>query len=259
MKPWKKIRSDQDFDFFYELILKKTSTISITVKPELSRKRSKINNPLLQYFGDCREASNSANLYHQSSCQHFRMIYFEAIHSIVSAIKIDSSSLVLIYSQTSLQLLLESINGKNYQQELDNFLKIFGDDIDLSALRSGLLIINTICKDWNLAHFDDVLSIRKVLSTNERLVMKNFIVIVKIMLVYGAITAVPEKSFSMTRRIKTWLLSTMTQRRYNALAILNSNKCPVDKLPLVKVASDFANSLLNRRNNFGAFTEEDLN
>lgn len=78
--------------------------------------------------------------------------------------------------------------------------------------------------------------------------MKNFIAIVKIMLVYGATTTVPEKSFSMTRRIKTWLLSTMAQRRYNALAILNLNKRLVDKLPLVKVASDFVNSLLNRRN-----------
>ena len=58
------------------------------------------------------------------------------------------------------------------------------------------------------------------------------------MLVNGATTATPKKSFSVTRGIKTWLHSTMTQRRFNALAILNSYKSLVDELPLVKVASD---------------------
>ena len=50
----------------------------------------------------------------------------------------------------------------------------------------------------------------------------------------------------------------MTQGRFNALAILNSNQSLVAKLMLVKVASDFVNSHPNRSNDFGAFTEMDL-
>ena len=64
------------------------------------------------------------------------------------------------------QLLLKSINGEDYQQELDNFLKFFVDDIDPFALSSELSIISSICKDGNPAHFD-VLSILKALSTND--------------------------------------------------------------------------------------------
>ena len=60
-----KMRSDRDFDLFYKLISKKASAISGIVKPELPRKQSKPNFYLFQFFGACREASNSA--YHPSS------------------------------------------------------------------------------------------------------------------------------------------------------------------------------------------------
>ena len=53
-----------------------------------------------------------------------------------------------------------------------------------------------ICKDGNPAHFDDVLSILKALSTQE-------ITIVEIMLVNDATTATPERSFSTVRKMKT--------------------------------------------------------
>ena len=76
---------------------------------------------------------------------------------------------------------------EDYQQESDNFLKIFGDDIDPSVLPSELSIISTICKDGNPAHFD-VLSILKAPSTNKRLLMKKIITILKIMLFNGAVT-----------------------------------------------------------------------
>ena len=40
----------------------------------------------------------------------------------------------------------------------------------------------------------------------------------------------------------------MAQRKFNVLAILNSSKSLADKLPLVKVGSNFINSCPNRRN-----------
>ena len=89
-------------------------------------------------------------------------------------------------------MLVKSINGEHYQQELGNFLKIVGDDTHPSALPPELLIISTTRGDENPVHFDVALSILKALSTNERLLMKNIITIVKIMLVNGATTATLE-------------------------------------------------------------------
>ena len=80
----------------------------------------------------------------------------------------------------------------------------------------------------------------------------------KVVLVNDATTSTPERSFSMARKIKTWLRSTMTQRRFNSLSILNSSKPLVDKPPLVKVAKEFVEKRPSRRNEFGVFTEGDL-
>ena len=56
--------------------------------------------------------------------------------------------------------------------------------------------------------------------------------------------------FLWSEKSKLGCISTMAQRRFNALAILNSNKRLVDKLPLVKVASDFVDNCPNRRDDF---------
>lgn len=174
------ISSDRDFDLFYELISKKAPAISDTGEPGLPKKWNKPNYFLLQDFGDRREASNSDNAYHPSSVhQHFKVISFKAIDSITSTIKDPFEKRSFNLCSNVEQLLLKPINGEDYQQELHNFLKIVRDDIDLSPIPTELSMISTICKEGNPAHVDDVLSILKAFSRNERLVMKNVITIVK--------------------------------------------------------------------------------
>ena len=53
------------------------------------------------------------------------------------------------------------------------------------------------------------------------------------MLANGTTTGTHERSFSIARRIKTWLRLTMTKRTINTLAILNSNRSLTDKLPIL--------------------------
>ena len=79
-----------------------------------------------------------------------------------------------------------------------------------------------------------------------------------IVLTSGATSATPERSFSMQRRIKTWLRSTMDQKRHNSLSVLNAHTDVVDKLSLVEVAERFTAAQDERRNDFGTFTESDL-
>ena len=62
-----------------------------------------------------------------------------------------------------------------------------------------------------------------------------------------------ERSFSMARRMETWLRSTITHKRFNSLAILNTYKEILDELSLVEVRNDFVDGRLNRRNEFGVF------
>ena len=75
----------------------------------------------------------------------------------------------------------------------------------------------------------------------------------------GSTFATAQRSFSMAQKIKTWLRSTMTHKRFDSLAVLNTHKEILDELSLVEVGNDFVDGRPNRRNEFGVFLETDLN
>ena len=50
----------------------------------------------------------------------------------------------------------------------------------------------------------------------------------------------------------------MSQKRFNALAILSSHKEVTDKMSIIDVANEFVDAKPNRKSIFGKFVEEDL-
>ena len=67
------------------------------------------------------------------------------------------------------------------------------------------------------------------------------------LLVCLATTANAERSFSQLRRIKTYLRSTMNQRRLNALLILSTYHEEHDSLNIYELANDFVMKNETRR------------
>ena len=51
----------------------------------------------------------------------------------------------------------------------------------------------------------------------------------------------------------------MTTKRFNVLAILNSNKDLTDKLDLMEIGNEFISKNDERFRQFGRFTKEDFN
>lgn len=66
-------------------------------------------------------------------------------------------------------------------------------------------------------------------------------------------TATAERSFSTLRRLKTYLRSTMGQKRLNRLAILNAHQDILDELNLKMLINNFILNNQVRRNIFAAF------
>lgn len=58
-------------------------------------------------------------------------------------------------------------------------------------------------------------------------------------MVNPATTATAERSFSLARRIKTWMRSTSTAARFNSLAILHGDKSETDSIDLINIANEF--------------------
>ena len=95
--------------------------------------------------------------------------------------------------------------------------------------------------------------------TDERCLIPNVMIIIYILMVNPATSATPERSFSLARRIKTWQRATMSQRRFNSLAILNCHKDETDKIDLVSVGNDFVSKHNERYRTFGKFVKDDFN
>ena len=62
----------------------------------------------------------------------------------------------------------------------------------------------------------------------------------------------------MLRWLKTWLRSTMTQKRFNALSLIHKNQENVDEMSLIDVANKFVNLHSANLNIFGKSTCKDL-
>ena len=74
-----------------------------------------------------------------------------------------------------------------------------------------------------------------------------------IILVMPATNAVRERSFSALRRVKSYLRSTMTQRRLNNIMVLHVHKDQTDQLLLIEIGNEFGQWSGHQRHLFGKF------
>ena len=100
-----------------------------------------------------------------------------------------------------------------------------------------------------------VLKSVKSLADHGRHMKTEVIVICKLLLVNPATSATGERSFSMARRVKTWLRANMKQQSFNNVAFLHTHKA---RTRLLDVANKFVPRNENRFRNFGKFTDLDL-
>ena len=82
--------------------------------------------------------------------------------------------------------------------------------------------------------------------------------IITLLLINPATSCSLERSFSTARRLKSWLWSTMTSQRFNALALLDVHKECTDQLDLMEVENEFIDQNEQRRKHFGKYTENEF-
>ena len=79
-------------------------------------------------------------------------------------------------------------------------------------------------KNQSELSINDIIKSLSQLSSAQRLAFSNVWVLMKILLVMPTSNASSEHSFSGLRRIKTYIRTTMTQKRINDLMVLNIPK-----------------------------------
>ena len=252
------MRTCENFESFFNVVRKKADKLDVE-EPSLPRKRRKPKYSILQYVEGHEGTSKSTEAYHpQTAADHYRSIYYDAIDTVIMAIKDRFEQPSYQIFSTIEQLLIKAINGEPYKTELGE-LDEYTDDFDISALPAELLILRTMFANENVSYFEEIkIKLKNESIKAERSLIKNVIKLMKLVLVGAATSATPERSFSLARRLKTWLRSTMSQKRFNSLAILSFYKELTDKLSLVDVANEFVASKPTRKDIFGKFCSDDL-
>ena len=251
------MRNDRDFKLFYEKIETSASKIDEVLTTMLPRKRKKRIYSILQYVEGNPKPTGEA--YHpENAYDHFKQIYLEALYAIVNVIndRFDQPAFEL-FSQVE-QLFLKSFKKQDVTDELKMVEKHFKNDYDEESLMAELQLLPTIFEECPPINLEDVVKVIKSFAPEKRKLIQNVVTVMKIILTSGATSATLERSFSMLRRIKTWLRSRMSQKRPNSLSIMYDNKDLLDNLSLIDVANEFVGLQPDRKNAFGSFTVKDL-
>lgn len=232
----RRIRSDEAFNLFYDSVLQKKKAFKDVGEPEMKRNQQ------------C------------SPRDHYRRIYFESVDLLVTHIQER-------FEQPSYQvfLKLESLLLKSLTEEPDSLeehiseIKEIYDEIDEILLPAQLGLFRTLIGDLacEIESFDDILEFVRKLSKQEKSAITQVIKIIQLIYINPCSSATGERSFSIARRIKTWLRSTMTPQRFNSVSILTCHKMRTDNLDLVAIANLFVCNE-NRFRQFGRFTDKDL-
>lgn len=249
------MRNEEHFKLFFETVVKKAKKHSSIEEPRLPRKRKRPDYSVLQYMEGYGPA---AAAYHpQTVDDHYRPLFFEAVDMIVASIKdrFDQPSYKTFAALET--MLLNVISDQPFDDEIQHLHNVYGDDVSIESLKVEFGIFKQLFSDDPVRCFHDIHKRLKKLES-EQLLMPNIIKICKLLLVNPATSATPERSFSMARRVKTWQRATMTQKRFNALSILNCHKDITDMLNLVEVGNHFVSLYQERYHKFGLFQASDF-
>jgi hypothetical protein len=253
----KDIRKDNHFQSFFTTVQKAANSTKEIDQPSLPRKRKRPNYSILQYVTGYE--GPASNAYHpETTEEYFKQMYFEALDAIVNAMEDRFEQPALKKFMNVEELFLKTIENQDTSAELEILKTDFHGDFNADQLASELHLVQTIFKGSKPVDFRDICKTLQAVDKEIRPMIKNIWTITRIVLTSGATSATPERSFSMQRRVKTWLRSTMGQKRYNSLSLLNAHTDVVDSLSLIEVAERFTAVQDKRKNEFGTFKESDL-
>ena len=129
---------------------------------------------------------------------------------------------------------------------------MYNEELNYHNLTNEIDTLKVILNGNIVEYFDHILKCVKC-QQHQLMMMLNIANLLKLLLVNPAISANAERSFSLARRFKTWIRSTMLPGCLNAIAILHEYKTLTDRLNLTDITKEFACSNESRTYTFGNF------
>ena len=123
-------------------------------------------------------------------------------------------------------------------------------EVNVTHLESELPMFHRNAK-VNLTSLSQVVALARALKKEVRDLFPSVIALIRLLLLCPASSAEAERSFSSLRRLKTWLRTTMTQKRLNSVAVCHIHNDLMDNINMDAIMRDFAGRSEIRKNIFG--------
>ncbi|XP_039279145.1 zinc finger MYM-type protein 1-like [Nilaparvata lugens] len=229
------------FEEFWKSCLK--NKFSQVEEPVIPRKRRVPN----RYENDGASSPHNFN----TPKDYFKALYIEVCETVRSCIKerFESTGLsrLVAVEKEFLSVLVANEEGSSFEQSKD----FFKNDLDVERLQIHLNMLADINRQNNLK-MKSMRDVRKYLSQEPAIkkMLSEVVKVIKLLQVVPISSATAERSFSALRRLKTYLRSTMGQKRLNNLAVLHAHRDVLDEVHLSTVMNEFISSNELRRHTF---------
>ena len=250
------MRDDKSAANLFQYVVKRAERHEMICEPNTGRRRKQPKYSILNYIDGL--PPGASNHHPESAEDMYRGLYFEVIDFLLQQLNDRFESDTYVAYAKMETVLLTSLNAEEVCSESLEFIReSYSDDIDVDSLSIELQVFKQMCGEIEAVCFDDILEVVAP-QVDERGLIPNVQILMELIMVNPATSATPERSFSLSRRLKTWQRSTMKQQRFNSLAILHEHKAITDKIDLVKVANAFVDKYDERLRTYGRFTEKDF-
>jgi len=197
--------------------------------------------------------------------EYYRKIYVDVIDLTVTEIerRFNQESL-LVPKETELLLITAANREENEDIKIrDEIREYYGGDVDIGKLDHQLSLLRDLVDE--VRKLPEFIGLKKVTSIKSLAqivqasplgiaLFSEVTKLIRIFLTLPTTTATAERSFSCLRRIKSYLRSTMTEKRLNNVMILHCHKDRTDNLDLKDIANKFINVNERRQLFFGSFS-----
>ena len=191
---------------------------------------------------------------------YYRKQYFEVLDSLVGELnrRFQNNSSFKMMEHIE-QLLIKSCNGEIVSPS-EEFFTMYKSDFQLERLSIQLKMLPDLLRAANEKQnlgIKTVTSLCTIIDLINDGLSKSLLCevdkLIRLYLTVPMTTATAEKTFSSLRRIKSYLQTTMTQKRLNHTMLMHAHKQRTDSLNITEIAQAFVNTNDRRMSYFGKF------
>lgn len=202
----------------------------------------------------------ASNHVYSSPKEYYRQKYYQVLDVLTEEMtrQFDQPTFTLLREMEN--LVIQSCNGISVIPS-SSFKELYGSDMKMDSLMTQLSMLPDVV---TTANKQEHMGIKRVTSVNTVCEVFNTCKFPKTMLaevdhllhIYLTVpltSTTAERTFLSLRRLKTYLRSTMTQKRLNHVILLHTHKKNTSDLNLYQIAQDFVSRNSRRVQFFGNF------